>query len=221
MDENAEWRALAGDILQTAHDIFRTAVVRKTEKEKYLGQTLLARTISNFRGALLLLDNRRVIEARIITRCCLENSFWVAGLVEEGRNFVRAMANDTVTHKQRAGQRLIEPGVPLGDEAEQTLRTWLKWNKNEFKNSKQLSPNEVAEKSTNGRRAYLFYQQLSSDSCHPSLDALHRHVVLHSGEQVGGVDVEPIPTKQEVGETFEYLCMAVMEVCICVNELLG
>ena len=99
MDEIGEWRAMARDLMQAGHDIFATADVQVTEKgyadEKYLALTLLARTMSNFRGALLLLDNRRVIEGRIITRCCLENSFWVAGLVEEGEKFSREMLQAT------------------------------------------------------------------------------------------------------------------------------
>jgi hypothetical protein len=222
MDEIADWRALSGDILLTGRNIFATADVRVTGKgygdETYLGLTLLARTMSNFRGALLLLDNRRVIEARIITRSCLENSFWVARLVNEGAKFARAMLHDTVSHKQRAGQRIMASGAPLGDEVEQRLRKWLKGQSKDFQNPKQLSPKEVADKSTIGR-AYIFYEQLSSDSCHPSLDALHRHVIPHTAEEVGGID--PIPSEDELGETFEYLCMAVMGVCVGVNELLG
>lgn len=224
MDEIGEWRALAHDLMQTGHDIFATADVQVTEKgygdEKYLALTLLARTMSNFRGALLLLDNRRVIEGRIITRCCLENSYWVAGLVKDGEKFSCEMLHDTMSHKKKAGQRIVASGAPLGDEVEARLRGWLRTNSKRFHNPKQLMPKAVADKTVIGR-SYMFYEQLSSDSCHPSLDALRRHVVPHTPEEIGGVDVEPIPSDRELAETLEYLCMAVMGVCVGVNQLIG
>jgi hypothetical protein len=164
--------------MQVGHDIFATSDVQITEKgygdEKYLALTLLARTISNFRSAVLLLDNRRVIEGRIITRCCLENSLWVGGLAEYGEKFAREMLHDTMSHKRKAGQRIFKSRAPLGNEVEARLRQWLRKSK-KFENSQQLKPKTVTDKTDIGR-SYIFYEQPSSDSCHPSLDALHRHV---------------------------------------------
>lgn len=224
MDEIGEWRALARDLMQVGHDIFATADVLVTEKgygdEKYLALTLLARTMSIFRGALLLLDNKRVIEGRIITRCCLENSFWVAGLVEEGEKFSQEMLHDTISHRQRAGQRIFASGAPLGDDVETRLREWIRNSNKTVTNPKQLNPKDVAGRTSIGR-SYIFYEQLSMDSCHPSLDALHRHLVPHTAEEIGGVDVEPVASNRELAETLEYLCMAVMGVCVGVNQLIG
>jgi hypothetical protein len=224
MNEIVEWTTLARDLLQTGHDIFATADVPATEKgyrdEKYLALTLLARTMSNLRGALLLLDNRRVIEGRIITRCCLENSYWVAVLVAEGEKFVREMLRDEASHRQQRGQRIFQTGAPLGDEIEKRLRSWLKANKKRFQTPKQLNPKGVASRTDIGR-SYVFYEQLSSDACHPSLDALHRHVIPHTAHEIGGVDVDPVPDDAEIGETLEYLCMAIFGVCVGVNQLIG
>jgi hypothetical protein len=224
MDEIGEWRALARDLMQAGHDIFATADVQVTKKgygdEKYLALTLLARTMSNFRGALLLLDNRRVIEGRIITRCCFENSFWVAGLVEEGEKFSREMLYDTISHRQKAGQHIFASGAPLGDEVETRLRDWMRANSKKFQNPEQLNPKEVADKTRIGR-SYILYEKLSADSCHPSLDALHRHLIPHTAEEIGGVDVEPVASNRELAETLKYLCMAVMGVCVGVNQLIG
>jgi hypothetical protein len=55
---------------------------------------LLARTVSNIKGAVLLLDAHRIVEARTITRCCLENLYWTVGLAEEGESFARKMRDD-------------------------------------------------------------------------------------------------------------------------------
>ena len=223
MKDIAEWTALARDLLKIGRDIFATANVLLTEKgyrdEKYLGMTLLARTISNLRGALLLLDSKRVIEGRILTRCCLENFYWVTGLVTDGEKFVREMLHDEASHRQHRGQSIFASKAPLSDESEARLRAWLKADSKTFQNPKQLSPRAVAMKTDIGR-SYIFYEQLSSDACHPSIDALRRHVVPHTDEEIGGVDVDPVPREAEIAETLEYLCMAAMGVCVGVNQLL-
>jgi hypothetical protein len=119
MNETVEWTALANELLRVGRDIFATIAVPVTEKgcadEKYRA-CLLAPTMSNLRGALLLLDNRRVVEGRILTRCCLENSYCIARLVTEGETFAREMLHDEISHRQQRGERLFETGAPLGDE---------------------------------------------------------------------------------------------------------
>jgi hypothetical protein len=176
--------------------------------------------MSNFKSSLLLLDSKRIIEARIITRCCLENSFWITGLVEDGAKFAREMLHDTLNHRQKAAQDIFSSGVVLADDVEQRLREWLRANKKKVQNPKQLSPKAVAEK-TSIARSYIFYEKLSSDSCHPSLDALQRHVIPHTPEEVGGIDVEPEAKNQELAETFQYLCIAFIGACVGVDQLLG
>jgi Family of unknown function (DUF5677) len=42
---------------------------------------LMSRTLSNFRGVFTLIENGLVVEARILVRCCFENTFWMAGLL--------------------------------------------------------------------------------------------------------------------------------------------
>ena len=70
-------------------------------------------------------------------------------------------------------------------------------------------------------RSYIFYEQLSSDAAHPSLDALNRHIIPHTAEETGGIDVDPVPRDEEIIETLEYLCMAVMGVLIGVLQIIG
>ena len=73
----------------------------------YLALTLLARTISNLKGALILLDARRIVEARTITRCCLENLYWTIALTEKGDAFVLQMRDDDLGHRKATGQAIF------------------------------------------------------------------------------------------------------------------
>lgn len=108
MTDIAGWTALAEKIGAAGHEIFQTAEVQITDKgyadEKFLALTLLARTMSNLKGALLLLRARRIVEARTITRCCFENQYWVVALVEQGEAFARKMVHDGVGHRRARGQ---------------------------------------------------------------------------------------------------------------------
>ncbi len=224
MKEITEWRTLSGDILQAACNVFANARAQAKENgftgESCLGVTLLGRAISNFRGALLLLDHKRVIEARIITRCCLENFFWAAALFGEGEKFVRDAISDTVSHKLNASQGLFASRLLRGDEAEQRLRAWKKDQTKEFPNPKLLSVKEVAKKSS-VNQAYILYEQLSSDAGHPSFDALNRHVISDSAGEICDYQDEPILSTEELAQTLQTLCMAVLGVCDHVSELIG
>jgi len=48
---------------------------------------LLARTLSHAKGVRALLKVGRVLEARILTRNCLENGFWIGGLIDAAETF--------------------------------------------------------------------------------------------------------------------------------------
>ena len=219
-----EWTLLARDLMKCGHDIFATARVPFTKKgyrdEQFLAMTLLARTMSNFKSAMLLVDNRRIIESRVLVRCCLENSYWVAGISAEGEKFAREMLHDEMNHRQRRGQRLFAREMPLDDESKEKLAAWMRESSKRFQNAKQLNSMSVALKTDLGR-SYIFYEQLSSDAAHPSLDALNRHIIPHTAEETGGIDVDPVPRDEEIIETLEYLCMAVMGVLIGVLQIIG
>jgi hypothetical protein len=103
---------------------------------------------------------------------------------------------------------------------QEKLAAWMKESGKRFKDAKQLNPMGVALRTDIGR-SYIFYEQLSSDAAHPSLDALNRHVVPHTKEEVGGIDVDPVPRDAEIVETLEYLCMAVIGVLVGVNQIIG
>jgi len=211
------WTALSDKLGAAALDIFNTANVPVTATgfadEKVLALTLLARTWSNCRSAMLLLRERHIVEARTITRCCYENLYWIVGLAEEGEAFVRKMRDDEMSHRKQLRQFMFDNGITLEADVEDRLRTWLR-------TTKMLYPKQVAALSDIGR-SYIFYSQLSSDAAHPSVTALNRYVVPHTADEIGGIDVNPIVKDKEIEETLELLCQAVIGVCIGVNQILG
>jgi superfamily I DNA/RNA helicase len=77
------------------------------------------------KGAILLLDAKRVVEARTISRCVLENLYWIVGLAEEGEVFVRKMRDDEMSHRLAQGQNIFAADVALEEDVGERLRTFL------------------------------------------------------------------------------------------------
>jgi hypothetical protein len=209
------WRALVEHAIRSGIDILSRPRSSGPEKERNIvAKTLLARTLSNCRAALLLLESRRIVEARILTRCCLENWYWLAALEAQGDKFIQDILNDDDSHRSKRGQNLLASGVPLDDEREPRLRARLREINKRNQKPQQLKPGAVAS-ITDVKRTYPFYEQLSGDACHPETDALSRYIAENE------IIAEPPLVDDEVFETFELLSLAVLSVCIGVSQMLG
>src|SRR5690554_6227047 len=128
-----DWEKLTADVRQTALRIFDTANVPTTFKgfadENVLALMLLARTQSNIRAALLLVDGKSIVEARTIARSCLENLYWTVGLLEEGESFVRKMRDDEMSHRRAQGQSIFTSEAAIEEEVKKRLQTFMRDSK--------------------------------------------------------------------------------------------
>jgi hypothetical protein len=228
----AVWYAYGDKLISLGHALFQNADVLVTEKgfaePKILTLALLCRTISNFRGVIALAKAGLVVEARSLTRSCFENLFFIGGLIEKGDEFVSLMFEDELKSMVSRGTFALElqqrsrdaseskPPIEhkLGERLTEMRRRWPK--------AKFLNPKEAA-KSSVIEHAYLFYSQLSADAAHPSLFALKRYLVRHveGGEQVLGIDVCPANAGDEIAQTVDIACNAVLGSCVGVNQMLG
>ena len=219
-----EWKSQCATIGECATSIFATADVKITPKgfadPQFLALMLLARTASNLKAALILLDSGQIVEARTITRCCLENLYWVVGLAEDGDKFVKQMRDDELSHRRALGQAIFAGEYTLDQEVEQRLRDQMRDLNRSGLANKTLNPKVVASMRDDFKQTYIFYSQLSSDSAHPSISALNRYVVPDHPEGPG-FDTVPIVKTAEIEETYEYLSMATMGVCVAVNQIIG
>ena len=67
-----------------------------------------------------------VVEARILTRCCFENSLWIGGLAGHGDEFVRAMFDDEARSRKVRGEFILREAYELDEKVEQRLRAQLR-----------------------------------------------------------------------------------------------
>jgi hypothetical protein len=217
--------SFVAELEKLAEELFTSANIWRQNQEvlspKVIAVCLLIRTLSNFRGGVILLRNRRLIETRVLARCCFENLFAVVALGQDGIKFIQALeADHEAGRKSRAKFLLEHTSVDLNEGDEDPLRLFLR----QFRDIKgrTLTPKEVAAKGPLVK-AYAYYAQLSADAGHPTLDSLLGRYVSRKneeGKEVTMVDIEPTISADESRTTLFYLCEALLGVCVWANTIL-
>ncbi len=193
---------------------------------KIVSLALLCRTISNFRGAIVMVREGHVIEARVLARCCYENLIWAAALNERGSEFVADMLNDDAASRKAIGQVTLKlssrAGADNDAEDAKILRDLIRESESRFPDNKKLHVDKTAMGGA-VELAYATFGQLSLEAAHPTITALGRH--LHS-ELEGEtrhlvIDVVPDVSERQLLRTAWWSCDALLGVAIASNEIVG
>jgi hypothetical protein len=225
IDDKAEYLTLAEKLVRVADGIFREAKVSEDEghssNPKMIGLMLLRRTVNNFAGARLLLENDFIVEARTLLRCCYENFFWLAGLSVKGAAFVNEMVSDYKATKLKRGRELLEwaeeQTEPLA--FEEKLSEFMADATGEKDRPSKISHFDAA-KAGGIVEAYIIYRVLSTDAAHPSITSLDRHLREEGEDELTLLAVASV-TPEEVIETLEFCCSVLLGVCVAINSMLG
>jgi hypothetical protein len=141
---------------------------------RVMATCVLARTLSNLLAVRILVVEGHIVEARTITRCCYENSFWMQGLIDNGDAFVLEMQRDeAASFRSRMEFIFKNAKTALWAVANANLRNRLRSQRR--LDPKPLTPKEASERGPLAN-SYLIYSQLAADAAHPSLSALMRYL---------------------------------------------
>jgi hypothetical protein len=193
---------------------------------KIVSLALLCRTISNFKGAIVMVREGLVIEGRALTRCCYENLIWAAALNERGSEFVADMLNDDAASRKTIGQVTLKlssrAGADNGDEDAKVLRDLIRQSEGRFPDSKKLHVDKTALGGA-VELTYATFGQLSLEAAHPTITALGRHVrsELEGDTRHLVIDVVPDVSERELLRTVWWSCDALLGVAIASNEIVG
>lgn len=219
MEVVEKWQALTDKLIAASIEVLNKGVVPPAHlvwsDPKVISILLLARTLSHAKGVRALLKVGRVLEARILTRNCLENGFWLGGLLDQGQKFVDEMVQDEQKRRTQRGQLLFEKQVQFDADLEKKLREWMKARKH-WQDSKTLNPKGVADGGSIGD-GYIFYSELSVDA-HPGLEALSRYLARDDDTEL---DFEPKINMDEVVDTLHLHAYALLIVLVGVDQMLG
>src|ERR1700722_2721778 len=192
----------------------KMAVGSSTKDPKVLALALLCRTLSNFNGAVLMIEAAMPVEARTLTRCCFENLLWLAELTEKGDAFVEEMVRDEVSSQQARGKMVLSWSDRLEDQAPyaEGLRTSLEQMKEKHPKAKAIRFGDLG-KENRIADSYLWFRQLSSDAAHPSLTSLSRYMFKQPNNVVT-LSIAPDMKEKEAEDTLQYATQALMGVCV-------
>jgi len=185
-----------------------------------LALALLSRTLSHFKALILLTQQRMVVEARVLSRCCFENLFIVGGLHAEGIAFAERMIED-----DRAGRkgriRFASENESIYQALSPEMQVAVKQRHEEFKAAPRVGFLKQKDASDAGafKDMYVVYSQFSGDAAHPTIMALSRHWGP-AGERTAYFDVEPEPREDELDETLHLSCVALLSMLVVVNEMI-
>lgn len=224
-DQNA-WRAMLDRIVSRGKLVFDTASVDRTDKgtkdPKVWALALLARTVSNVEGALVVLNAGHPIEARTLVRCAYENFFCAAALVKTGGDFIRVMElDDAMSRKTQAKQ----------------LQGWAGKQKQQPDFTEELSKFTAALAEKHPKPLYLdfqkaakagmiddpyiFYKVLSNDAAHPTVTSLSHYITWDGDDTEWALSAKPELDPDEIEETLEFACGVMLGVTVAVNEAVG
>jgi hypothetical protein len=216
----ASWLDFAKRLRPVGMGIFNASPIKIIEQRsadiRIVGLMLLARTLSNLKAAIALAEGGFIVEAKVIARCCFENSYWVGALLKERDKFRLSMVQHEMKHKRIRAQTIFSATGGLIGEVGGKLRQWMRDHK-EYEDSPTLDPKAVCERAEN--KSYMFYQHLSWDA-HPSIETLNRYYDPPDADGAPGIDVDPPVRDAEVIDMLNLLCLAVIGVFLGVAELL-
>jgi hypothetical protein len=222
-EQNAKWAELGDKLLQLAGEIYAEADLFETNlgatDPKVVALTLLCRTVGNFRGAMMMVDQGLIVEGRTLTRSCLENLIFIDALAKDGHDFVKDIVANDYKSREARGQVLAEWAGNQDDEPPfaKELHKFLKSIKGK---SKTMINVKTTAQSGVLKDSYVIYSLLSSDAAHPSADSLSRHTQRDNADQLTIV-ADGITDIDETLETQQFACSFLLGVCVGTNQILG
>lgn len=170
----AEWFNLASDLRNSCLSLLAEAQVQTAhsleESQELFAVLLFCRTITNFKGAIVLFQQGLIIEAQTLQRSCFENSLWLRRLAHEGAAFAKAISDDGLFN-EAAFAKLVKPAI----KDQNTLKK-LKEHEDFGKGQRRIDtkgPSTLDGASED----YAEFRRLSMAAAHPSSTSLLRHIV--------------------------------------------
>jgi hypothetical protein len=220
----------AQKLINAAIDVVGGTHIQPNEQRardpRVVALTLLCRSISNFRAAMLLAQQEQAMESRAMVRLLNENLLWLGALRERGAAFVQNMISDQ-RHNDvviaRATMRLTSKhGGDVQSEGGLKLRSIIRSLDKQTSKAKKLHADEIASQGV-VELAYVDYLTFSLDALHCSVRALGRHLSSKRTESIDELTVSVVPQTPpgEVLSTVLHACRALMGAAIAANELIG
>ncbi len=212
----SQWFALTAKLLNTGYTIAHSAGPKLKSSDnrnadiQFYAVSLIARSLSNMRGVTTMIHEKRSVEAAILSRCILENLFWIVGFAEKPQKFRKIAVDHDLKRNGLSIENLFKGGK-LPDRTEEFLRKWMR-NNNSWKTAKSSEPKKLATE-IGFEDAYLFYDHLSQEA-HPTITGFNRYVVSRDKTGITEIDLAPEPDEFELEDAISMGCYGLVTAII-------
>jgi len=220
---HAVWFTLAEDLnevgqrqLQRGAD---TAVKVSSMDPVNIGVRLLIRTMSNFQGCCILIERGMAVEAQTLVRICYENGFWLAALVSNPEDAIRALKLDETKSQDSRAAAYLRMANKHGNSTMQAKASHTFANRRARQKGQALSPQGVA-KLADWEPNYVFYKEISANSAHPSLNSLDRYLNRDADGNWRGGFILGFET-DHIGTTLNLGSFALISALAAFGQLMG
>jgi hypothetical protein len=202
-----EWFGFASELRKACLSLLSKTQVETAisleESPDLFAVLLFCRTITNFKGAISLFQQRLIIEAQTLQRCCFENSLWLRRLAHEGKAFAKAISDDGLCNEARFASLLV-PNVK-----DTSMLAQVKEHINVGKGRKRISA-EASSALDGATEDYAEFRRLSMSAAHPSSTSLLRHLVKNPETGDFEIAVEVIDDSEELLTNLFFTIAAMM-----------
>ncbi len=221
-DAIAAWAVLGNKVVALSKRVVLDAEFGDQSSKEFSVQLaailLLSRTLQHFAAVRLLLENKFVVEARTIARCCYENLFWIGGLITKGHGFMEQVGGDYDYRTRTLMNDLAAHNLPSDPDLEPKFATFMS-EINARPKGKAIN-HQAEAVGADLRDGYTYYRLLSGDAAHPSARSISRH--LDSTQEALTITEQPLAIGDDEDlETFDLACGALLSVCSGADTLVG
>ena len=217
---NPEWFALATRFSRVGQAFLAVQLNEQTNQgladPRILKLLIFYRATSNFQGAVVMAERGMIAEARTLIRNCLECSLSLAALDTDPNHWKELLGDELASRKART--KLLV-GNPSWISHEQLATLTKQLDDLEAKGKLAfIDVKKVAEKSPLVPM-YLFYRQLSADSAHLSVEALHRYIKSDPNDE-SSFDLQwrPALDSNEVGDALSLATWVYLPSCVTLRD---
>lgn len=202
-----KWFSLASDLRNRCLSLVIETPLQTAcsleESPDLFAALLFCRTITNFKGAIILLQQDLIIEAQTLQRSCFENSLWLRRLAHEGVAFAKAISDDGLFNEAKFAQLLI-PAVTdeiTREQCNEHIRLGKGHKRVDTKGPQTLD---------GATEDYTEFRRLSLSAAHPSSASLLRHLTKNPETDELEITVEVPEDDREIITNIYFTITAMM-----------
>ena len=169
----AEWFCLASDLNEILQEMISPAAESANTaavSPEALTVFLLMRGLQSYQGAVLMAERGMAVEARILARSLLEDTFCVAAIIDNPNDLIKMIVDDYDASRKGQAKVILKNGISGIDR--RNLEKFVE----KIKKVSYFNPEQAASIGSLSKQ-YLLYKILSDDAAHPTANSLKRHML--------------------------------------------